>query len=270
MIPKKIWILWFQGFEDAPRVVQKCYQTWIDLNPEWEVVLLDETNVGEYVDLDPYTARQPLMEKTALADIFRAKLLEKYGGVWVDATCYCRRPLDEWLDEVTPTDFFVYSRPVKKSLVAIWFIAVSQYNPLMMKWSELTDEYVLSNPGLAQRPLTRRWFNRFIDRNPYTTRYWFSYPLTKVFKIYPYYWLMYLFAEVVRKDRMSNEIWKRTPKVLPPNPGHLHRYGLLSPLTEAVREEIDHGSAPLYKLSWRYEESKYRDDSVLAYILSRN
>lgn len=266
-IPRKIWIMWLQGLEQAPRVVKECYKTWEDLNPGWEIVLLDETNVHQYVDVKPILAKQRFMEKAAIADIIRAKLLAQYGGVWIDATCHCQIPLDSWLEEVTRSGFFAFYKPVRESLVAIWFLAVSENNHLMAKWAEAAEAYVLSSPDLSQRPKTRRWFKWF-STNTSTTRYWFSYPIRRVFKVYPYYWLMYLFAEVVRKDSQSREIWEQTPKLRPPNPGQLHKDKLLTPLTKELKDEIDSKRAPLYKLSWRYNPKNYSEGCVLEYILT--
>ena len=265
-IPKKIWIMWLQGLEQAPRVVKECYKTWATLNPDWEVIFLDETNLSHYIDLNPFTAKQPLMEKAALSDIVRAKLLAQHGGVWVDATCYCRKPLNEWLEEVTASGFFAFYKPVEQSLVAVWFLAVNQNNRLMARRAEAAEAYVLRNPNLAQRPKTRRWF-KWLMKNTTTTRYWFSYPLRRIFKTYPYYWFMFLFAEVIRKDEKSRRIWEQTPKLRPPNPGRLHKNKLLTPLTEELKEEIDNGEAPVYKLTWRYDSKDYSENCVLEYIL---
>jgi mannosyltransferase OCH1-like enzyme len=41
-IPKTVWILWFQGISDAPFLVKKCIDSWVEKNPEWDVILLDK------------------------------------------------------------------------------------------------------------------------------------------------------------------------------------------------------------------------------------
>ncbi|MBV5261808.1 hypothetical protein FLX56_25680 [Synechococcus moorigangaii CMS01] len=40
-IPKRIWMLWYQGLDKAPFLVQRCIQRWKDLNPDWEIIILD-------------------------------------------------------------------------------------------------------------------------------------------------------------------------------------------------------------------------------------
>jgi hypothetical protein len=266
-IPKKIWIMWLQGLEQAPRVVQECYESWKRLNPNWDITFLNEANLHEYVDLQPILAKQPLLEKQALSDIIRIKLLAQYGGVWIDATCYCQTPLDDWLNEVTETGFFAFYKPVKSSLLAAWFLAASQANPLIVQWKCATESYFMENPNLGRRTDVARWFKWF-SINTFTTRYWFSYPIRKVFKVYHYYWFMYLFTEIIRRDRQSRQIWEQTPKVRVAIPERLYKFGLLSPLNQGLKDEIDRKVSPIYKLSWKYEIKDCKQDCVLDYILS--
>ena len=77
MIPKTIWVLWFQGIDKAPYVVSKCVQSWEFHNPGWEIIHLNEKNLNDYVDVSQYSA----LSLQALSDIVRLELLCKYGGV---------------------------------------------------------------------------------------------------------------------------------------------------------------------------------------------
>lgn len=51
LIPRKIWLLWFQGVSEAPFIVRKCIDSWIRKNPTWDVTLLDSNNLKKHVDL---------------------------------------------------------------------------------------------------------------------------------------------------------------------------------------------------------------------------
>jgi hypothetical protein len=288
-LPKRIWIMWLQGLEQAPELVKACHRSWITLNPGWEVVLLDEINLHEYVDLDPILAAQPHLEKAGLSDVIRIKLLARYGGVWVDATCYCQAPLDDWLDDYMDSGFFAFSKPKDNLLLAVWFLASSPGNCLIKKWEEATDAYLLENPQLARRSKTARFFKWF-HTNTHTTRYWFAYPIKKVFKIYPYYWFMYLFTSLVHRDPQILQLWEQTEKFEADGPLRLYTSGLLSPLTEHLKAEIDSRRVPVYKLTWKswqqlkdgessrvptYKssqevEAKQYDQSILDYLLYRD
>lgn len=51
-IPKILWMLWLQGMDNAPYVVQKCAESWKKQNPNWEIRYLDENTVKDYLDID--------------------------------------------------------------------------------------------------------------------------------------------------------------------------------------------------------------------------
>lgn len=268
-IPRTIWILWLQGLKNAPRVVTECYASWRRLNPDWEIVFLDDSNLHEYVDLNDVRAKQPLMELPALSDIIRIKLLEKYGGVWVDATCFCRRPLDTWLEEATPSGFFLFTKPVPQSLVAVWFIAARKDNHLIKAWAKAAEQYILESPNLARRVKIARWFKWF-SNNVTVTRYYFSFPVRRIFKFYHYYWFMYLFAEVIRKDRRAREIWNAMPKRPVPNPPGFHQTTFLNALTENMKSAIDSKELPMLKLSRHHKGESLQKGSILYYVYSLN
>jgi len=43
----------------------------------------------------------------------RILLLHEFGGIWVDATLLCNRPLDEWLPSTMTEGFFAFAaRPL--------------------------------------------------------------------------------------------------------------------------------------------------------------
>ena len=249
-VPKKIWMMWLQGLEQAPHLVKECYKSWKTLNPEWEVIFLDETNFRQYADVEPVLAKQKNLQRQAIADLIRAKLLAQYGGVWIDATCYCQVPLDDWLNDYTRSGFFAFRNPEKGRLLAIWFLASSQNNHLTTRWAETIDTYLLQHPQLARRSKVARYLKWF-NTNTYTTRYWFSYPVKRMLKIYPYHWPSYLFTELIRSDPQSRRIWGQTRKFDADIPLKLYRSGLLAPLTEQLKEEIDSKRVPMYKLTWK-------------------
>jgi hypothetical protein len=105
----KIWMMWASEWENAPLICQLCAMSWEKNNPDFEVVKLDENSVKEWLpelfapDSDDIwlTARDPdgsytvsLVKQT---DYIRLKLLEKYGGVWADATLMATGSLSEFM-----------------------------------------------------------------------------------------------------------------------------------------------------------------------------
>jgi len=57
-IPKIIWILWFQGIDNAPYVIRKCIDSWKLHNPSWKIVFLDENNYSKYIDISKIIVRK--------------------------------------------------------------------------------------------------------------------------------------------------------------------------------------------------------------------
>ena len=264
-IPRTIWLMWWQGLAGAPELVKRCYSSWQHHNPDWNIVLLDETNVQAYVDIQEIRAFDSNIRLQALSDIIRVHLLAQHGGVWVDATCFCCRPLDDWLADHARPGFFAFHKPSRSRLLDAWFIASSADCHLSAKLLEATDHYWSSNHKLKLRPsktLLDRLILKLLSTSVGTTQLWFSYPVRKWLKIYPYMWLPFLFAQVLRADPRSRQVWRDVKKISADLPHRLQKVGLLEPLTEAVKTEIDTRQSPVYKLNWRYDEAHY-DRSVL-------
>ncbi len=269
-VPKTIWIMWVQGLAAAPPVVKACHDSWRQLNPDWNVVFLDETNLEHYLGAG-FLSRYRGVAQQAFSDLVRINLLARYGGIWTDATCYCQRPLADWLGDKLTSGFFAFAWTGDTYRVArelsMWFLASSRGNQLVQGWRDAANSYWAHNPNLKRRPKVGRYFE-WLSRSPRTTQYWFSYPLTKVFKIYPYFWMSFLFNDVIRRDARARQIWQATPKLDTEVPHHIKRVGQLSPLTASLKEEIDARQVPMYKLNWRYNEVDYTETSVLHYLLS--
>lgn len=96
-----IWVFWWQGIEQAPPIVKICIGSIRRNAGIHKVILLDQKNYLKYVRMPEH-----IMEKfeagqitiTHFSDILRAELLYQYGGIWMDATVYMRKPLaqDVW------------------------------------------------------------------------------------------------------------------------------------------------------------------------------
>lgn len=93
---KNIWIFWWQGEKQMPKIVSTCYNSICKNKGNYQVILLDKNNYTKYVNIPPY-----ILEKfnkgnitiTHFSDILRFNLLDKYGGWWLDATIYLSKPI---------------------------------------------------------------------------------------------------------------------------------------------------------------------------------
>ncbi len=92
-----IWVLWWQGIDQAPEVVRACVQS-IQRNANGrQVVVITRDNVRNYVQLPEYIfdkVAAGLISLTQFSDILRFNLLHRHGGLWMDATLFVTAPLD--------------------------------------------------------------------------------------------------------------------------------------------------------------------------------
>jgi hypothetical protein len=261
-LPKTIWFLWLQGLENAPLVVQKCYASWLKHNPGWKIIFLDEANLPNYISLKPRQVTQQ-----AFSDILRISLLAKYGGIWVDATCFCMQPLDEWLYRYMDTGFFAFNRPAPDRMLSSWFIASNKDNYITQTYQEAVQAYWDRNPDLTFFDNSRwRFLKRYLLRK--STMVWFSNFVTKVLRVYPYFWFHYLFENIYLENEKFRQLWYLIPKISADIPHKLQFEGLFNPLNENIKKEIDSKISPVYKLTWKYDQSAYKKGTILDYLLN--
>lgn len=265
---KRIWFMWLQGEREMPEVVRMCYESWHKHNPGWDVTFLDNKKLDQYLDLSPILPfGKERVTKQALSDIIRINLLDKYGGLWVDATCYCNQPLEDWYVEKLTSGFFAFSRPAVDRMISSWFLGAIQNNELVKIYCANTNKFWASGIKPLSR-VTRASLNlpqlrRLLLKKPYL---WHSHFVTKVLRQYPYLWFHYLFEKLYREDTVFRGTWDMTPKISADIPHRLQTFGLFNPITSELKAEIDSNQAPLYKLSWKKDYAINNDKSVYTYL----
>ena len=177
-----IWILWLQGWGEAPELVKKVAGSWEKLNPEWTVIKLDENKLSQYVTVKKVESKQ------AYSDIIRLALLAKYGGVWADATMLCMIPLERWVyDAVGPSGFWMYHGRDEGRGPASWFMISTIHSSIPKKWSKASDAY---------------WKNRKTAHD--------------------YFWMDILFTELQENDPDFQAEWDKVPYLWCEDPGQAH------------------------------------------------
>lgn len=97
-----IWILWWQGMENAPDIIKLCTKSKQIFGGNQEVIVISEDNYKEYVDIP-----KDILDKvesgnitiTQLSDILRVSLLAAHGGLWLDASILCVREFPQYVSE---------------------------------------------------------------------------------------------------------------------------------------------------------------------------
>jgi hypothetical protein len=165
---KIIWMCWFQGETDKnmPLLNQECIKRWKTLNPDWEVKVLSEDTISDYVPefFDVKSKNGKLHPPNVRANLLRKMLLSKYGGMWVDASLYPMIPVSEFYDKiVNETQFFSYRFfPRKEDKDGIreienWFLVAKEpHNYLLDVWLEEYKKFISSvGPKQSRRPFYR-------------------------------------------------------------------------------------------------------------------
>lgn len=267
-LPRILWFLWFQGMEQAPGVVRRCLESWRARNPGWTIHLLTEDNLHEYCPIDFESGGMLQLSRNHRSDLVRVDLLSRFGGVWVDATCLCMQSLDRWLPGYLSSGFFAFRDPGPDRLLSSWFLAADKGHPLV---TGLRDEMLqywgsnrLSNAGKERLV---RLLERRLGKSRRRARLWFSPLVSRGLKVYPYFALHYLFAELIENNAECAQLWDRTPRFpadIPHRPIHA---GLFRPPSAELRAEIDAGAAPLYKLTWKFSPEQRVPGCTLDYLL---
>lgn len=236
-LPKVVWTLWLQGWHEAPEIVRACRRSWEALNPGWIVAPLSEKTVFHALRGSEFIKGvfDKRLRPEALSDCIRIELLNRYGGVWADATTYCLKPLDDWLPQTMQGDFFAFANPGPDRMISSWFLAATTSSRIASIWSAAVKGY---------------WSDRS-ERDEY-------------------FWFHNLFADCYCSNEEFRNLWDETQKMAADGPHYYlpQEQKLLLPLTDLDRELIEAGSIPLLKLLFRLPTQK-ESNSVLQYLLDR-
>lgn len=83
------WVMWWQGEDNMPPLVKKCY----DNSKKWcnNICLITKDNYKDYLEL-PLDVEKKIdsghIKMAQLSDIIRVNLLYNYGGLWIDSTIF--------------------------------------------------------------------------------------------------------------------------------------------------------------------------------------
>lgn len=227
---KIIWILWLQGWHEAPPIVQSCLASWQVLNPGWEVrpIALDDVRI--LLDLPDFSRKS--ITPASFSDLVRISLLNEFGGIWVDATVLCRRPLDDWIFPLLGEGFFAFSRPCEGRELSSWFLAVDRpAHPVVNAWHDCVRAY---------------WGSRS--------------------QASTYFWFHSLFEELCAVDGAVKRCWQRVFKFSAVIPHRAQSLGLDNENEDAIAELFDEAS-PVLKLSYRVDCSLLGRDCLLSRLL---
>ena len=266
--PKIIWIFWFQGWSSAPTLIKNCKESWVINNPEWEVKILDSNSLKEYSDLSFDSNKFEFLSTAHKSDLIRLELLEKYGGVWVDASLFCLIPLDSWIFNNLNSGLFFFECGSRSAIITNWFIASRRnHKTLKLLKKELIRFWLNNNFGRItnKKKLLIKVFTPILNFNKFTTRFWFNPLVTKILRIYPYQIFFFIFERIIRREIKHSKVWEKTPKI--------SKYICWpfqysnEPPSKTLIYRLEKTFVPIIKLNWRdFEENYINQNSLINYL----
>jgi len=235
-IPRNIFIYWDTGWDNNPKlpdVCRLCLKSWEKFNPSWNIIKLDQKNIYSYLSTELLSGIFTKKSRQVQSDLIRANLLSIHGGVWTDATNFCKKPLDNWLPGNLVNNYFII-RYDNTCRIGNWFIACSKDNKLMSKFTEKYNEY---------------WKNKISE-----TSYW-SFHTTIV--------------GMCRKgdNRFLNEKkinsarWRLTR--LNPKDNTIE---MSKPPSQELINRLNDNSIPMIKMSWKYSYKPAGAPPIIGYF----
>jgi hypothetical protein len=185
-----IFVFWWQGFEEAPELVRECEERIQKLNPKHKIVEIDANNWGTFVDIPEELIAKVDHKKITIAqfsDILRFELLKKYGGIWIDPTCYLTTSLST---DIYAHEFYTinhgqtWEHPICKGKWAGFFLGSSKNNYLVNFVSDMFVEYWMHEEAMIayllvdiliaiayeELPIAREMIDKVPSNNPQRER----------------------------------------------------------------------------------------------------
>lgn len=256
-LPKVVWAAWLQGEESAPEIVRCCLKSWRIQNPDWSVYVLNARTAHELVDVGLSRKIFHSLGLQMQANLIRLALLENYGGVWVDATTLCTKPLRDVLeDHVQPSGFFAFTNASRDRLLSNWFLASTPGHPLVRELRRSLLQYFRSHPPKPRY----RWWQRALHKlaremlkcHPAATGLWLRQPLVSLAGHYPYFLFHYTFASLYysRRGRFRS-LWRQTPVIFNSEAKLLSRLALNPCDDHQAQQQLDAATMGIFKLTWK-------------------
>ncbi len=127
-----IWQYWAQGIDAAPEIIRICIQSVSKYNGNKTHIVLSDRDVFNYIELPEHISNKwELINPTKRSNILRLALIAKYGGIWLDATCFLSTEIP---DQYFKANFFAFSNSSQDRLLRTWFLAAKKNNPIIILW----------------------------------------------------------------------------------------------------------------------------------------
>lgn len=148
LIPKVIWLYWHSE-DNIPEIVSLCINRIKRFCPDYEVNFLNDKSVRDFISIPELPSSLPIANKS---DYIRLKLLDAYGGIWMDSSIIINEDFSWMNRRFTNHDAFAFysnecTLDMSNPITETWFIAAPKGNRFIKAWlDEFSSCIFSSNP----------------------------------------------------------------------------------------------------------------------------
>ena len=226
-----IWIFWWQGKDAMPELVRRCMESVQKNANKHKVVLIHKGNLSKYIQVPAFIQEKVdrgIISLTHFSDIVRMKLLADYGGIWLDATIFVSKKIEE-----------------------------SYFQPPV---------FSVCNPGKDESNVSNwRWTVSVIGGNKNNTLFEATYLLLcEYWKTHDFVIDYYIFDHFINMlYESSTEIKDCINAIRPNNQDYYALQDVMEqPWTQSLSDKIFNGETIFFKLSWKKDYGKKTDTGL--------
>lgn len=133
---KIIWSYWHD--QNLPQTIKLALFSWQHFHPDWTIYLITSETLPSFLTLSDFPQSFSSQSHAHQSDIIRILLLEKYGGIWMDASIILQQRIDsKWFPQDYDVGGFYISNFTTDQNFKVfenWFIAAPRNSPLIRAW----------------------------------------------------------------------------------------------------------------------------------------
>ena len=163
------WIFWKQGMEQAPKLIQKCFDSVCRNKPKgFDIVLLSDDNLNDYIQLPDFIwekYKKGYITTTHLSDIIRLELLCTYGGCWIDATVFCSGIIPDYM---VNREMFLFKASKMDNVVlkmSSWWLTAEKSNRLVHVTRKILYSFWKQENNIRNYFLLHAIMSKLIDQD---------------------------------------------------------------------------------------------------------
>lgn len=235
-----IFVFWWQGFKQMPKVVIACIDSIKIHSGDHPVHIIDKFNIDEYLVI-PDSMREGVKEKRIelpnFSDWVRFSLLAKYGGLWLDASTFVLKEINDWFTPLLKGD-------VDKEIIRFWTAKNGKepsWTASMGKW---IVSYIAAEKGSRIMGILSEVMEAYFQEHLYAP--------------------LYLFMDCILRAEYHNipDLKKDIDKV-PVNSEWV--YDLLETINEPYDEFGTCMKKGFYKINWKADMREYKGGELTNY-----